>query len=69
LTASAGSAGDLNGDLRPDIVTAGEGSNSVSVLRGSAMGAFTGPVGYGLAGGRGERGHPKGDQGAQGPTA
>jgi hypothetical protein len=44
-------AGDLNADLRPDIVTANENGNSVSVLLGSATGGFTGPVDHGLTGG------------------
>jgi hypothetical protein len=43
--------GDLNGDLRPDIVTANESTNNVSVLLSGAMGGFTGPVNHGLANG------------------
>ncbi|MEO8690623.1 MAG: VCBS repeat-containing protein, partial [Solirubrobacteraceae bacterium] len=36
--------GDLNGDLRPDVVTANHLTSDVSVLLGDAFGGFTGPV-------------------------
>lgn len=38
--------GDLNGDSRPDLVTANGFSNSISVLKGNSNGSFTAPVDY-----------------------
>ncbi|MEA2135914.1 MAG: trimeric autotransporter adhesin, partial [Solirubrobacteraceae bacterium] len=37
-------AGDLNGDLRPDLVTANDQDNNVTVLFADAFGGFTGPL-------------------------
>ena len=42
--------GDVNGDGRPDIVTANSGSNSVSVLLNTGTGAFGPPTGFPIGG-------------------
>jgi len=44
-------AGDLDGDLRPDLVTANSDGNDVSVLLADATGGVTGPVAYPTANG------------------
>jgi hypothetical protein len=41
LLPDAVAVGDFNGDLDPDLAVANQGSNNVSVLRGSAGGTFT----------------------------
>jgi hypothetical protein len=38
--------GDLNGDNRPDLVTANGFSNSISVLKGNANGSFSPPIDF-----------------------
>ncbi len=41
---------DVNGDGRPDIIVANQGSNNVSVLLGNGDGTFQNPVNYATAG-------------------
>jgi hypothetical protein len=46
LLPDAVAVGDFNGDLDPDLAVANQGSNNVSILRGSSGGTFTAPTDF-----------------------